>query len=324
MEWELPEGQLKGSSSTWTSCPFQTDILVKDDCQTRWRTNHMCPLIHERLEIPTLQQDDLAPMMAVLRGGLHLGFLTDSQVRVFWFSWRASLRMRSMPQQCSVDWFSLPLSCVNCTPQVWDSLTPWAWNIWLKGGTRVPYWLRLAAWKGCADTWVSQHFVRLGTDTLVELLANLSTHANVDVSSVSPILGFSMIQINRSRLLQKNTKDIVWPESLSSSPPKTQMVDGSSKIWSSVHCLSQSSMTFSFAQVNIFLGNAQQNGAGNAGSQVDMIQDLEGHFSHQELFSCVHLCLELSCHPPIQIRSRDQFSATWFSLPFRFAAPSCA
>ena len=149
--------------------------------------------------------------------------------------------------------FLFPALIARHAPQVWDSLTPWAWNIWLKGGT----------------------------DALVELLANLSTHANVDVSSVSPILGFSMIQINRSRLFQKNTKDIVWPESLSSSPPKTQMVDGSSKIWSSVQCLGQSSMTFSFAQVNIFLGNAQQNGAGNAGSQVDMIQDLEGHFSHQ-------------------------------------------
>ena len=51
----------------------------------------------------------------------------------------------------------------------------------------MPYWLRLAAWKGCVDTWVSQHFVRLGTDTLVELLVNLSTLVAEHLTVLGPL-----------------------------------------------------------------------------------------------------------------------------------------
>ena len=35
-------------------CPLHNDILVTECHPTRWHSNHMCPLIHEHIEIPTL------------------------------------------------------------------------------------------------------------------------------------------------------------------------------------------------------------------------------------------------------------------------------
>ncbi len=35
-------------------CPLHNDILVTECCPTRWHSNHMCPMIHGLLEIPTL------------------------------------------------------------------------------------------------------------------------------------------------------------------------------------------------------------------------------------------------------------------------------